>query len=160
MTRICAWCGTSFTAPTSRALYCCGAHRAAASKARAAGLPGSSPTIAVGPITTHVGAVRTDLAAWLAVRGTEAHPLASAALALADRLDTGQDTSSAMASAVGRLQAVMLELQGDAPPRIDRIDLIRLRAVAKRAGVEGLDEVLNMDAITRIWEYEQSQGVR
>ena len=151
MHRICTWCGTSFTAPTSRALYCSGAHRAAASKARAAGLPGSLPSVEVGPITTHVGEVRSALQAWLRQGGLdESHPLASAGLALAQRLDTGRDTSSALASAVGALRIVMLELEGKRQPPIDGVNLIRVRAAARRAGAMGVVDALTSDVIGQI----------
>lgn len=95
--------------------------------------------------------MRADLALWLAARGVESHPLASAALALAERLDSGQDAAAAMSSAVGRLQSVMGELVVDAPQDVDRLDLLRVRVAAKRAGEWGLVEALSTDVIERLY---------
>lgn len=153
MQRICTWCGTSFTAPTGRALYCSGAHRAAASKARAAGLPARA--VEVGPITTAPGEVRVALEAWLTQAGIdETHPLAPAALALAARVDTGNDTSSALASAVGVLRTTLAELASRQVDKVGRIDLLRVRSLAKRAGEHVVADALDTAACERLWAYE------
>jgi len=158
MNRVCSWCGTSFIAPTSRALYCSGAHRAAASKARAAGLPAQAPRVTVGTIDAEPGDVRAALERWLLGAGIdESHPLAPAALALADRVDSRSDTASALASAVGALRAVVAELTTSQVHPVSRIDLLRVRHLAKRAGEHEVADALSTEACARLWAFESSE---
>ena len=163
MTKDCARCGTRFTATTQRARFCSGSCRAAASKARSEGLPervGASRVVELRSvegdrIATQSGSVRHDLEAWLRSREQIGHPLATAALAVADRIDRDTDALSGMAVALGRLQDVMAELSGQSPRLPDTLDLLRLRAHAKAAGVD-LSDALDADAIHAIAVAQES----
>ncbi len=158
MTRICSWCGTSFTAPTSRALYCSGPHRAKAAKARAAGLPPHAVDASTHPADAEPGEVRPAVVAWIAQTGIDAtHPLAPAAVALAERVDSRSDTASALASAVGALRTALAELAASPLPSVSRIDLLRVRHLAARAGERDVVAALSSDACARMSSYEQAQ---
>lgn len=83
-------------------------------------------------------------------RELSGHPLAAAALALADRIDGDSDALSGLALAVGRLQAVLDELDGRTAQRApDVLDMLRLRALAKMAGYD-LSDALDADAMHAI----------
>lgn len=154
MTATCTRCGNTFTARNRRARFCSGACRAAASKARASGRPESAVVVELGPIEPSVGAVRQSLAAWLDVRGIDvSDPRASAALALAQRLDDGRDPISGLATAVGALRAALAELERRTPHVVDRIDLLRVRFIARKLGFRDLADALDAETCAAIWTY-------
>lgn len=77
----CEWCATPFIARTSRARFCSGACRSAASKAR------SASTATDGTARQPPGPVRLALEQWLVDTEAERHALADAVRTLADRID-------------------------------------------------------------------------
>lgn len=112
MNRTCIWCGASFSAPTSRARYCSGAHRAAASKARAAGrwFPIASPR-------SSTGEIRTATEAHLRGSGIDAaHWLWPVALAVADQLDDPNTSSAALPRVVDAMRNVLAMIANERNP--------------------------------------------
>ena len=78
----CEWCATAFIAQTSKARFCSGACRSAASKARL-----SVPTAVPDADPSPPGPIREGVDAWLVSHQVERHALAKTVRSLADRVD-------------------------------------------------------------------------
>lgn len=85
-----------------------------------------------GPTCERTRAMLLDLSVW-------EHPLASAAMALAERIDSGREPGTALASVAKQLQSILADLQAAAtaeqvPSEPDPIEIFRRRIAQRAAG--------------------------
>jgi hypothetical protein len=159
MTCTCAQCGAPFEAVRTNARFCSGKCRAAASKRRAAGV-GEAFAVAGVDLPARPGRVRADLAAHLASTGVEEHPLASGLLALADRLDRGNDPLTGLSAALRQLESTLATIVGRSSREANFIDVLRLRHLVRRAAPEAwpaLAEALTPEAMAKVAAYSRRQ---
>lgn len=104
MQRTCQWCGGTFDAPTVRARYCSGAHRAKAHKARAAGVT----ELYRRPPRPTTGPCRTAAVAYLESCGIDqSTDVYRVAVAVAAALDDPETTSSALPRVVDAMRTAL-----------------------------------------------------
>lgn len=142
--RTCEECGETFVAKHPAARFCSTAHRRNASrrpdkvgKAKAAGLVGinRAPEPEAPPVyDTLVGQVEADLAAEKAL-GTIS---GRAAIRIAQQLDRGRDTGSAVATLTKELTRLVESARVEAAPKIrDAVTELEEQATAKLRLVAG-----------------------
>jgi hypothetical protein len=126
----CARCGQPFEAKRSTAKFCGGKCRALAAKERSRGVvvtPIEAPAADASGLV--YGATRSELEA----ADRLSTSLGAKALALAARIDSGQDTGSALAALVKQHDATMAEAVKGAQVAASPLDELRRRRDAKRA---------------------------
>lgn len=121
----CEECGTSYTARRPSSRFCGDTCRKRANRRQ--GPPVEVPA-APGGVPGPVGAaVRAELAA----AGTDATALGVTAVVLADRVDAGGESGTAVASVVRELRAVLADLERNAPVAASPLDELRARRDAR-----------------------------
>lgn len=136
MQRKCDRCGKTYPAKRSTSRFCSSGCRAEASEARKHGLPESiAPVVdmvAADPVSS--GPLTDSTDARLAAAERADSPLGLAALALAQRIDSGNENGSAMAVLVREFRTTLdRALEGGARPA-NRLDELMERRKAKAAG--------------------------
>jgi hypothetical protein len=164
VTRTCAVCSATYEAARSSSRYCSSSCRGTASKRRAAGLSEAFTEAGVN-IPARPGHVRRDLSAFLADRGLDAHPLVSALLTVADRLDAGNDPLAGMATALRQVESTLAAiLSSDDDVRPDHLDFRRLaHVVRKSCGQDKADDlaaVLDAETWRRLTNYTRERYAR
>lgn len=127
---LCASCGKPLTTTNKRARYCDSTCRANGAKRRAKGVPELRPEPT--PTSATTGGVHAATLEELTAAAREGTALGRAALALAARIDAGEDTGSALAAAVKQLQVTLAEAVKGAQIAATPMDELRARRDAKR----------------------------
>jgi hypothetical protein len=102
--------------------------------------------------------VRADLAEYLEATGSTEHPLASGLLALADRLDKGNDPLTGLAAALRQLEQTLGTIIGTTERAPDAVDVIRLRHLVSRidrAKGDELRRILDGSMIEAVRDYSR-----
>lgn len=128
--RECDFCGTGYVARSPRSKFCTPKCRRRAHDRRAAG---EAPEPVVVDDETP-GPVLAAALAELEGAGVASTTLGRAALALARRLDAGEDVGSSMAAASRELRTLLELLTGDAQGERDPIDELKARREAAQRG--------------------------
>ena len=129
MTRQCDSCGTTYEPKRSNSRYCSGRCRTRASRSgrNGARVVPLAPVVAEVPVGSVVDATRAELEA----AGRAESPMGMAALALAARIDSQQDTGSGLAAAVRALgETLAAALKG--AEAASTLDELKARRRAKR----------------------------
>lgn len=132
MTRSCDRCGTSYEATRSTSKYCGSNCRAEVSRSRKRGEV-VTPFPAVPVAAPTGGAVVLATTARLDTAERLDTPLGRAAVALAERIDSGQDHGAAVAAMVRELRATLGEALEGAPRQSDVVDELQERRERRRA---------------------------
>lgn len=137
MIRPCDVCGSTYEAKRPTSKYCSGRCRMRASRgfptehrakvvAIGTDLPALEPLPAVGPVEATTLGVLTEAE-------RENSPLGQAALALARRVDTGQDTGAGLAALVRQLEMTLHSATRGAADEASALDRARDELAARRA---------------------------
>lgn len=126
MTRNCDRCGTPYQAQRPQSRFCSSRCRVAAGKARNEGRPESLAPVTDLP-APQPGAIADAVRVELEAAGRDSTSLGRQALSLAQRIDSAQDTGSAVAALHRELRATMAEAMAGAAVAADRIDELKAR---------------------------------
>jgi hypothetical protein len=148
--RPCELCGSPFEPKRHHARYCSSRCRSLAHQDRVAA------AVEASDLPARPGQVRADIEAYLRDRGLIDHPLTSAVLTVADRIDAGRDPLAGVVAALRQLErtlATITDLRDD-ETHPDLIDLMKLRRAVRRVGgeekVAALAAVLDDDTVAAI----------
>lgn len=126
--RRCDHCGRPYEAKRKTSRFCCDSCRAKHGQGRPA-----KPVVTPMPRPTEAGVVRAAREA-LEAAGRLGSPLGAAALALAERVDSGEERGSALAAVVKELRATLAEATKDATAVGDPVDELRARREKRLRG--------------------------